>query len=308
MKLNLMAGAAKKILKMTALKAQKYAPEILVGLGITGMIGGAILACKKTPKAQEIIAEHKEEREVINETELTEEEERKKVGKLYVETGLKLAKNYASSATLMLTSAACILTGFGILKGRNASLLAAYNAATQAMTAYRERVKDAVGEEKEGMIFSDAKDEKVDHVTLDENGEPKTEKQKTRIFQSDDPNKYSRWARFFDEVNNDIEWHRYGGNSQLMKEYLISRNQTWDRILHAEGVVFINDIYKDFGWPLVQDGWKYGWVDDGKTHVNFGIYSGSLSSRNFVNGYSDAILLDFNPSYIFDKFEKYQNL
>ena len=135
-----------------------------------------------------------------------------------------------------------------------------------------------------------------------------TEKQKTRIFQSDDPNKYSRWARFFDEVNNDIEWHRYGGNSQLMKEYLISRNQTWDRILHAEGVVFINDIYKDFGWPLVQDGWKFGWVDDGKTHVNFGIYSGSLSSRNFVNGYSDAILLDFNPSYIFDKFEKYQNL
>lgn len=319
MKLNLIAGPAKKIINFATLKARKYAPEILVGVGIAGVIGGTILACKQTLKTKDILEEHNDLRDTIEYVSTNEEikerenytdEDRKKdIARLYIRTGLNLAKNYASSAAIMTTSIACILTGFGILKSRNASLVAAYNAATQAMKAYRDRVKNAIGEDKEGMIFSGAKELKIDKIEIDENGEVKTEKQKKdKVFTSDDPSQYSRWARFFDEVNNDTQWHHLRGNAQLIKDYLITRNNTWEYELHARGVVFMNDIYKDFDWPIVQDGWKYGWVDDGNTHIDFGIYSGTKSSIQFANGYTNAVLLDFNPTYIYDKFEKYQNI
>lgn len=317
MKLEVFKGAAKRALNLTGLKIQKYSPEILLGVGTIGVISATVLACKQTLKANDILEQHKEKREVIeqvaNDKEFcarenyTPEDKKKDIGKLYIQTGIQLAKNYLVPAALMGSSIACIFTGFGIVKSRNASLLAAYNAAQQAYSAYRERVKTAIGEEKENDIFAGLTDKKIDHIELDEEGNTKVEKdKKKKAFEKDDPKQYSKWARFFDEMSDG--WDGLRGNHDLIKDYLETKNNTWQFELHRRGVVFFNDICRDFDWPICEDGWKFGWVDDGKTTIDFGIYAGNKSSVRFVNGYTNAVLLDFNPTYIFDKFEKYQNL
>ena len=40
---------------------KKHSPEILVGIGITGMIGSTILAVKATPKALQLLEDTEEE-------------------------------------------------------------------------------------------------------------------------------------------------------------------------------------------------------------------------------------------------------
>lgn len=315
MKFEIVKEFAVRIFMKSALKIQKYSPEILLGLGVGGAVTATVLACHETITALDILEEHRTNREMIEqvsgdeqlceEENYTPEERKKDIAKLYIQTGLKLAKNYAASAAIMTTSLACIFTGFGILKSRNASLLAAYNAATQAMQAYRKRVKDAVGEEKENDIYANRVEKKVDVTKKDENGNDKVSKEKKKIF-SDDPTQYSKFARFFDETNP--MWDKFHGNRDLIMQHLMTRQAIFNDRLHSRGVVFFNDILDEFDLPLCQDGWKFGWVDDGKTVIDFGLFNGSKSSVRFVNGYSEAVLMDFNCTYIFDKFEKYQNL
>ena len=59
-----------KLLKNAQLWTTKHSPEILVGLGITGMVTTTVLAVKATPKALMLIEEKKKE-EQTKETEET---------------------------------------------------------------------------------------------------------------------------------------------------------------------------------------------------------------------------------------------
>ena len=53
-----------KLLKNAQLWTTKHSPEILVGLGITGMVTTTVLAVKATPKALMLIEEKKKEEQV----------------------------------------------------------------------------------------------------------------------------------------------------------------------------------------------------------------------------------------------------
>ena len=37
---------------------KKYSPEILIGLGITGVVSGTVVACKETLEVNDILEEH----------------------------------------------------------------------------------------------------------------------------------------------------------------------------------------------------------------------------------------------------------
>jgi hypothetical protein len=87
---------------------RKYSPEILMGVGIVGIIGSTVLACKATLKAEETVDRAKgkfdkihEAKELIgkesymsdkdgNKIEYTEQDYKKDLTVAYVQTGVTL--------------------------------------------------------------------------------------------------------------------------------------------------------------------------------------------------------------------------
>ncbi len=59
----------------------------------------------------------------------------------------------------------------------------------------------------------------------------------------------------------------------------------------------MNEVYDALDIPRSKEGAVVGWVisDDGDNFVDFGLYNvENPKTRDFVNGYEGAILLDFN--------------
>ena len=48
----------KMILGSATYTLKKYSPEILLGVGVVGVVGSAVLACKATLKVEEVLDEH----------------------------------------------------------------------------------------------------------------------------------------------------------------------------------------------------------------------------------------------------------
>ena len=118
------------------LKVKKYSPEILVGAGIVGVVATTVMACKATLKVNEITEETKENIEKIHEAteigfteagkEYTEEDSKKDLSIVYIQTAAKLTKNYAPSIALGAVSIGSILAGFNIIRKRYIACAAAY--------------------------------------------------------------------------------------------------------------------------------------------------------------------------------------
>ena len=112
------------------LKIKKHSPEILVVTGIASGVAATVLACKATTKLESVMAKHKEE---VNKRhdyveangfteEFTEEDYKKDLAIVYTQTGVKLAKMYATAVTLGVRSVTCVLSGNNILSKRNAAI------------------------------------------------------------------------------------------------------------------------------------------------------------------------------------------
>ena len=59
-----MSKKVSKLINNTKVWTQKHSPEILIGIGVTGMITTTLLAVKATPRALDLIALEKEELKV----------------------------------------------------------------------------------------------------------------------------------------------------------------------------------------------------------------------------------------------------
>lgn len=205
----------------------KHSPEILIGLGVAGLLGTTILAVRETPKVLKLLDKKKEELDVE---------------KLSVKDTVKTVwKNYIPCAVLAVTSVGCIVGASNISARRNAALAAAYAIGNKAFSDYKEEVINLLGEEKEKEIK-----ERVADKHLKEN--PVASKE---IFVTD-VNEHL----CYDEITG-----RYFKSSQnKIKE---AQNVINDR-LRDEMWVSLNDLYYELGLPNVRVGDDLGWnVDDG---------------------------------------------
>lgn len=141
----------------------KHSPEILIGMGITGMITTTVLAVKATPKALELIND--EERKRIKEATIEEAREWSEAGGIkftpvdYVKT---CWKPYVPAAVTGVFSIACIVGASSVHAKRNAALATAYKLSTTALSDYREKVIETVGEKKAKDIRDKVVKEKVE--------------------------------------------------------------------------------------------------------------------------------------------------
>lgn len=280
----------------TTLLLKKHSPEILVGAGVVGGVVAAVMACKATRKIDDILDEHNESMSRYAQPKLLQisKDEKKEISKLkaqtYLKTAKEIAKIYAPPVTLGVASVGCILGGHGILKKRNVAIAAAYSVVQDRFNEYRSRVVDEFGEEKDKNLYFGTHQEKIEETEVN----PKTGKSKKvkKTINVMDPNGYSQYARFFDDGSPN-----WVSDSELNLAFLRAQQNYCNDLLHARGHVFLNEVYDILGIPRSQAGAVVGWVlsDEGDNFIDFGIYSTrNQDAVDFVNGYEDSILLDFN--------------
>lgn len=305
MNVNDIFKSAKGAANRSLLIAKKHSPKILLVTGIITGVAASVVACKETVKAVDIFKERKETLEKVQECvadkslseKYSEEDAKKDVAIVNVQTGVKLAKVYAPAIGLGALSIVCLLASYDILNKRNVALAAAYEATNECFKNYRDRVIEKFGEDVEKKIRYNMDSIDIIEFKPDENGET-VETNTTVDVVGEDPSKYSPYAKFFDETSSlyekDSEY-----NLMLLRSIQAQAN---DRLI-ANKYLFLNEVYEMLGLPKTKAGQIVGWVYNpehpiGDNYVDFGIYDmnrpNSEALRNFVNGVEPSILLDFN--------------
>lgn len=302
-KLNIIENVKTGFRKHT-FKLRKSSPQILIVAGIGGMIVGTVMACRATTKLPDIMEERDEELEKIEE-EVAEEDQKMAVLKANAKTGVAIAKAYAPTVVIDIVAILSILKGTNLFMSRQAALCAAYATLDAGYKNYRKRVIEEYGEDADRRFHLGLKQAEVKEKVTDENGKSKTVKNVLDIV--DDPNKYSIYARFFDEASP--FWKK---DPLYNKTFVQMVQNEYNIRLQAEGFVFLNDVYESLGLPKTKAGQIVGWVYNeenprGDNYIDFGIFDVNKEpARDFVNGYEKSILLDFNvDGPIIDNFEVY---
>lgn len=284
-------------------KFKKHSPEILVGAGIVGVVGSAVMACKSTTKLDEVLEEPKEKIEKIHELmenpdmvpegkEYTEEDGKKDLTIMYTQSAVKVVKLYAPAVILGTVSIAAILGGHHILRKRNLALAAAYATIDKGFKEYRGRVIERFGEELDKELKYNIKAKEIEETVVNEDGSENTVKKTVNVA---DPNTTSDYARFFDDGCNG--WTK---DPEFNLMFLKDQQRYANDLLKTRGHLFLNEVYDMLGIPRSTAGAVVGWVYDekhpvGDNFVDFGIYDlYNEKKRDFVNGYERTILLDFN--------------
>lgn len=140
--------ALSKFARDVRLSLSKRSPEILMGMGIAGLLTTTVLAVKGTPKALQLIEAKKEELEVESLTP--------------VETVKTAWKCYVPAAVTGAASIACLIGSNSVSARRHAALATAYKLSETAFTEYREKVVETIGEKKEKTVRDKVSKEQIE--------------------------------------------------------------------------------------------------------------------------------------------------
>ena len=305
---------------------EHHAPKILLGVSIACGVGATVTACKATLKLPETMQEINEQIDtaksiVVDENDdaanpNAEKEKNRNVVKAYISGGAKLAKLYGPSVGLTVTSVACALAGNRMMNQRYAGALAALSSTEKMFTNYRNRVIEEYGEAKDTQFANGIREVVTEEPVLGKDGTPKTDKngevkttKKTSIEHDSSVNKYSR---MFDEVSTK-EWDP---NPDYNVSNLLGRQQYFNDMLHAHRYLFLNDVYKELGYPITAYGQDMGWIIDEDTPdavVDLGLYdlnpNGTRRIDDVADTHTNACLLTFKGvRYIKDKVYRAQRI
>lgn len=281
---------------------KKHSPEILVVAGIVGTVVSTVMACKATTKVSEILEDSKNIIDSIHDCQTNEaladqytpEDAKKDLAIVYVQTGIKIAKLYAPAVALGTLSIASILASNNILRKRNIALAAAYATVDKTFKEYRNRVIERFGEQVDKELRYDIKAQKIEKTVVGEDGKEKKVKETIQVAKIPGSSDY---AKFFDSSSN--AWEE---NAEYNLMFLKAEQNYANDRLKARGYLFLNEVYERLGIPPTKAGQIVGWVYDpnnpnhnGDNYVDFGLYNiHKEKTRDFVNGYEEVILLDFN--------------
>lgn len=264
---------------------QKNTPHILFGVGIVGVIGGTVLACRATLKSGPVLDEFKEDIEAVKRDLSDTDHYQKDLAYAYIRGTTELVKLYAPAIVVTGVSVAALTGSHVQMTRRNTSLTIAYAGLHKAYEEYRERVRKELGKDKELDIYHGVEVEK------EKDGAKVIDK---RIV---DPNKLSVYARLFDSMSSN-----WTNEPEYNLVFLKAQQNYLNNLLHVRGHVFLNEVYDALDIPRSRAGQIVGWVigADGDNYIDFGLYE--KESSRFVNGIENAILLDFNvDGVIYDK-------
>ena len=287
---------------------KKNAPKLLTIGGAGLIVAGVVGVAKATPKALQIKATRdrdlndiKEMKEKIDKGEVelkegqtyTEDDYNHDLAITYGYSARNMIVNYLPSVALVGFGIACMAASTVILNKRNVALSTGLAAISAAYNKYKENVAGLIGDKK-------AQDLKYEAVETTEFG-PAKEGKKPKTITYSEINKVivgeiSPYAKFFDE-NSRYFSHQDDGNERNI-EFLKKQQCYANDRLKRRGYLFLNDVYDLLDIPNTQIGSVVGWVynpNDPSSLVDFDLYNITRDgNRRFINGESNAVLLDFN--------------
>lgn len=248
-----------KIFKDVRNTLSKHSPVILTGVGIAGMITTTVLAVKATPKALKLIEEEKK---------------KERTDKLTpIETVKVTWKCYIPAVATGVTSTACLIGANSVNAKRNAALATAYQLSKTALTEYKEKVVETIGEKKEAVIREEIAKDKIEKDPVSNTQVIITGKGDTLCY--------------------DIQVGRYFKSDQERIKKAINE---LNRKMIYENYISLNEFYYELGLDGTRLGDALGWnLDDGLIEVDF--------SAQLADDGTPCIAMDYNiaPRYDYSK-------
>lgn len=222
-------------IKNTQFVLSKHSPEILTGLGIAGMITTTILAVKATPKAVKEIEEF-EERILCDHEKIKPMDAVKMTWKYYI-----------PAAVTGTVSIACLIGASSVNVRRNAALATAYKLSETALTEYRDKVVETIGEKKEQAVREAVAKDKIEKNPVNQ--------QNVIITGKGDMLCYDHlFGRYF---KSDIDKLKRIANEL-------------NRRMRDEMYISLNEFYYEVGLDSVDAGDDIGWdIDRGYIDIDF---------------------------------------
>lgn len=239
----------------------KHSPEILTGIGITGMITAGVMAVRATPKALDLLSE-------IHEKEAELELEKKEVSKEIV---TKVAPVYIPSVLVTGMSVACLIGATSVNNRRTAALATAYSLSESALKEYQEKVIETFGEKKERGVRDAIAKDKIDKNPVSNSEVYITKKGDTLCYDTISGRYFKSDIDKIKKIENEL-------NRRLISEMYIS----------------LNEFYYELGLQCTKTGNDLGWdVGEGLIDIRF---SAQISEDN-----TPCIVLDYDyaPRYDF---------
>lgn len=241
----------------------KHSPEIITGIGVTGMITTTVLAVRATPKALELIKEKQEELYPLDAS----------VKLTPVETIKAAWKPYIPAVALGVASISCIVGASAVNHKRNAALATAYAISERTLVKYRDKVIETIGEKKEKEVREKVAQDEVNNKKVSDSQVIITSKGNTlcmdgvsrRYFRSD-----------LDKIN------------KVVNE--LNRRMTY------ENYISLDDFYSELGLESTSNSSYLGWnLDDGLIALDIHTCLAENDEPCIVIDYKIA------PRYEFDK-------
>lgn len=200
-------------------------PAILTGLGVASIFGSIIFSIQATVKATEAVEEKKKE---LGKEKLSVKETIRTTWKYYIPTALTAA-----------TGTACIVGANSVNTRRHAAIAAAYSLSEAAATEYKDKVKEIVGENKEGDVRAAIARDRIavdppstSEIVFTGKGETLFRESITQRYFKSDIEKVRR-------IENDL-------NREMRSSNTISVND----MLYALGVPSNHKVLADIGWDI----------------------------------------------------------
>ncbi len=233
---------------------------------VSGLSSGAaiVLGCHATTKLNDTMKKNNTE---IAEVKNADEVDKKALAKAYIRAAGRMAKLYAPTAIAYGVSVGCLAGSYSNMKKNNTALVAAASGIANTLASYRQRVKDAIGEEAENKIFRGDHKEKVE-VVDEKTGEVKEEKVTKPTIDPD-----SSISVLFAEDNR--LWEK---DSRANFDMIMSIQAMLNRRLVQNKVVFLSDVLRELQFDpemisefMLQISRNYGWIYDptDKSRANF---------------------------------------
>lgn len=254
----------------------KHSPEILTGIGITGWLTTTVLAVAVTPKALKLIEQEKnrQNRKLIEEAEKNGQSSCEQISKLKPIDVVKTTwKCYAPAVGMAAASTACLIGASSTNLKRNAALATAYKISESALTEYREKVIETIGEDKEREVRESIHKDRIEQNPVSKSEVIITEKGNTLCYDLDS-------KRYFKSDMNTIEKAVNEINRQMIYENYAS----------------LNDFYDKIGLEYTKIGGRLGWnIDMGKLEVYF--------SSQLTDDGKPCLAIEYSipPKYDFDR-------
>ncbi len=266
-----------RVIKGVTRAVSKRSPEILTGIGIAGMITTTILAVKATPKAMRLIEEEKEKHneETLKEARANGRDCCNRIDELPPIEVVKVAwKPYVPAIIAGVTSIACLIGANSVHARRNAAIATAYKISETALTEYREKVVETIGEKKEQTVREKVAQKKIEDNPIGGNNEVIiTNRGNMRCYDCIS-------GRYFDSDIDKIKRVVNDLNYRMMNEMYIS----------------LTDFYMDLGLRPTKGSDDLGWnLDKGLIEVQF--------SSHLSDDGTPCIVLDYlvAPRYDYAK-------